>query len=349
MPMSRASSVAWSGSGTPAIAVPAERRLAAAAWRGRSSHRLWTRLLGVVAFVLTMVLFAAPVAGFIWLRDQTATTLPVVAANPAAPLWLDNAPMRVPIPAPGGTVEWLTNPDDLRANGRLWQRMHLANWNEVPVPLLAHGLDHMLLRYHDILMNPRAWDGMTAADWDRVPQPVRTLAYRQMVAFWSGYYHVGAPYGLPAGLVADTLAAIVMSESWFDHRARYVNRDGSADFGLAGASAFARVRLRQLHARGVVDVEFSDSDYYNPWKATRFVAVWMSLLLDEANGDLDVAVRAYNRGIAAAHDDLGTRYRESVQRNFGRFIRNLGAPPAWAYVWTRGQEIARQEWPWLNQ
>jgi hypothetical protein len=197
-------------------------------------------------------------------------------------------------------------------------------------------------------MNPTAWDAMDAAAWDAVPQPMRAVAFRQMVAYWAGYYALGGTFGIPPGLMSDTLAAIVMSESWFEHRGLFVNPDGTRDIGLAGASDFARDRLRTLYRLGVVDVELSDADYVDPWRATRFVAVWMSLLLDEASGDLDLAVGAYNRGIAGARDSLGTAYRHIVRGRLTRFIRNREAPPAWEYVWRKAREIEQQDWSWLG-
>lgn len=298
--------------------------------------RLWWRYLAAGVVVSSIVFVAAADR---WLRMTTVQSRP--AAPPATRLFREPIVVSITVSAGHQRAPWVTTGQELRESVELWKRMHVADWNVVPEPLRAEGLDRMLRHHRDLLNNPPVWDTMGVFDWDAVPQPVRTVAYRRMVAYWAGFYDVGAAFELPAPLVAETLAAIVMSESWFDHRARAVNRDGTFDAGLAQASPFARQRLRELHARGRVDAGLAEDDYYNPWMATRFVALWMQLMIEEANGDLDMAVRAYNRGSADAGDSLGAEYLAAVQRRLARYIRNTGAPPSWDYIWRHARELIR--------
>jgi hypothetical protein len=275
-----------------------------------------------------------------YVEDRTATTLPPVPRIEAFDVLVDRTPVAVTTTAAGHSIPAVVWADELRGDVTLWRRMHVADWNTVPASLRQTALDAMLARYAGLLSAPRLWQRLTADTWDSVPQPIRIVAYRRMVEFWAAFYDVGAAHDLPADRIADTLAAIVMSESWFEHRAVNVGYKGQRDYGLAQASESARVRMRRLHASGDVDVFLADEDYFNPWHATRFVAVWMRLLLEETEGDLDFAVRAYHRGIPNAFDARGDDYLETVQLRMHRFIGHNGSSRAWNDLWERARAQA---------
>ncbi len=319
----------------------------ALAWRvrrGRSDRHTRARRWRTVRHVGTVFVLVLSTTTLRGRPTERHLPLPLQADRSPFDSFSDATALTVTVTAGTERLPTRVTHDDVRGNAALWRRMHLADWNTVPEPLRRAGLDAMVARYAALFANPAVWGSMGPTDWDRVPQPIRTAAYRQMVRYWTAHYRVGQSWGLSESVVADTVAAVVMSESWFDHRGQLINPDGSKDLGLAGASAFARKRLRELHAAGRVDVAFADGAYLNPWNATRFAAIWMSLLLEEAGGDLDLAVRAYNRGITRARDDKGTAYFSAVQRRLDRFVRNGGAPPAWAWLWARARELEERQW-----
>src|SRR6185312_11786154 len=221
------------------------------------SAALW-RIAVRSILVFIAVFSGAAVAAYFWLHGRTELPAPQLRPiDPYAALF-DVTPMTVTVTAADQRVEWHTSVDAVRSDWTLWRRMHLADWNGVPEALRREALDNMFVNYRPILMSPSAWDAMGPKEWDLVPQPMRAIAYRQMIAYWAGYYDVGAKYGTAPGRIVDTLAAVVMSESWFDHRGLFVNEDGTQDIGLAGASDFARNRLRQLHDAGLFDVALPD-------------------------------------------------------------------------------------------
>ncbi len=74
----------------------------------------------------------------------------------------------------------------------------------------------------------------------------------------------------------------------------------------------------------------SDDDYYNPWLASRWIAFWFEEMLQEAGGDVDLAIRAYNKGIGDALEGDGGDYLAAVHRRRGRYFVGPSNSPTWA-------------------
>jgi hypothetical protein len=273
------------------------------------------------------------------LLAQLATSIsqgPSVAAPTILEPWREATPLNVTM-----TVDWTkilltVRTDEVRYPGVLWRRMNFDDWDQVPDEIRDDALTRMVERYRSVLGAPAVWDRMTAAEWDDVPQPIRAMAYIQMLRYWSGYYQVGGRYQLPRGTVTNTMCAIVMVESWFEHRAESRSRSGNRDLGLAQASDGTRMALARLRSRDLIDfAPSSDANYFNPWQAARVVAIWFELMLRETDGDLAAAIRAYHVGAAAALRGEGDVYRMAVDEKRRRFNPNHPTTPAWDLLYRR--------------
>ncbi|MFA4819391.1 MAG: transglycosylase SLT domain-containing protein [Candidatus Aenigmatarchaeota archaeon] len=229
------------------------------------------------------------------------------------------------------TVNWVkvsfsTTQRGIKHDGIFWRNAHFDDWDVVPNGLSEKGLQKMLEKYGNFIQNKDIWEKMSYNEWDIVPQPVRSMAFMKMLDYWSGIHE-----SCRTEDGSDTLKAIVMGESWFEHRA--INQQkGNIDIGLPGASNYARKAINRIYKRDI-----RDEDYFNPYIATEAAALWFGRMLQEARCDRNLAVRAYYKGIRRARDGDGTEYLENINRIRNEYIRNMGNSQAWQFLHTRTQ------------
>jgi hypothetical protein len=237
----------------------------------------------------------APLSAFDALFDQTPVALTITAG------WQKQ---RLVVPAWRVESDWT-----------LWRAMRFDDWSTVPAPVREVGLTRMLQHYSRVLGGPVTWRDMDASDWELVPSLVRAMAFLRMVDAWLAHYQDLPRFNEPDRQLADTIGAIIMVESWFEHNAVNAGPSGNRDLGLAQASDSCRRRLARLARQGAADFTMQPEDYFDPWNATRVATFWFLRLLGQAHGDLDLAVRAYHRGIVAR---VAALRQPSVQRRFSR-------------------------------
>jgi hypothetical protein len=254
---------------------------------------------------------------------------------------IDRTPVRI-----STTVLWQKVPQVVTVHALLHdatvsRRMHFDDWDRLPRPLAERGMEAMIGRHASVLEGPARWTGMSTVDWDAVPQPVRAIAYLRMVWHWTEAERVGEEFGWRPRDLAPTIAAIVMAESWFEHRAINENRWGNRDLGLAQCSDHCRDTLAQMARAGEVPFALEEEQYFNPWFATRVATVWFQRELRRADGDIELAIRAYHRGQDQAWDDKGGVYLAGVLDRRARYILNTNAPASWEFLVRQVSEGAR--------
>lgn len=285
--------------------------------------------LGVL--LATAVLSAAAVSAVARLHEfASARDIPAVAPAPALLLSVsDRRLVAITLTTPAWSkVRRVVTAEALRTDRRLWRQMHVGDWDRVPHDIREPALRRMIDAYAPVFEGPQRWRQMSAGDWDDVPQPIRAMAYLRMIWHWAAAERVGVEFGLEPRRVAHSIGAIVMAESWFQHRAINENEWGR-DLGLAQCSTFCQRMMAVMALVGAVRFAPTEADYFNPWVTTRVATVWFERELHRAAGDVDLAIRAYHRGIDDAWDEKGSAYLERVLRLRAGYVRGQTASPAW--------------------
>ena len=294
----------------------------------RRGSRTWHR----VAVAAGAVLLLAAVVGGLRVHEFARSRDAPAPVRPPTPLRAlsDLRPVAITTTTPAWKkVHEVVTVDRLRTDRVLWRRMHFGDWDTIPTAMREPALGALLHAYRPVLADAALWQQMSAADWDKVPQPIRAMAYLRMVWYWAVAEDVGGEFGLEPRRVAHTIAAIVMAESWFEHRAVNENQWGNRDLGLAQCSDHCRSELAVMAADGQISFSLSEADYFNPWIATRVATVWFNRELRASGGDVDLALRAYHRGLDQADDALGDGYHARVTRLRRTYITAQLQSPTW--------------------
>lgn len=291
----------------------------------------WTwKRVGLVSFVVTVL--AALAVGAVFLHRFVTTAKTPRVLDPPSPLRAlsDRRLVSVTVTTPSWQkVRWVVTVDTLRTDHRLWRQMHFNDWDAIPAELREPAVLAMVASYRPLFAGPAVWRDMRVTDWDQIPQPIRAMVFLRMIWYWARHEELGVEFGLSPTRLATTVASIVMAESWFEHRAINVNQWGNRDLGLAQCSDFCRAGLAQLAADGEISFTLSEADYFDPWIATRVATVWFERELLNAGGDVDLAIRAYHRGIVNAMDEKGDAYHARVVRLREDYIRSQDVSPTW--------------------
>ena len=297
------------------------------------------RVAGIAGGLLILALAGAGAVAHRFANDRDPP-------NPAQPppdllrLFSDTRPVRITTTTPSWTkVEETVTVDRLRTDLTVWRRMHFGDWDRSPHPFREIGLAAMLRAYAPVIFDRSAWRRMTASDWDDVPQPIRMMAFLRMIWNWARVERLGREFDLQPDHLAQTVAAIVMAESWFEHRAVNENPWGNRDLGLAQCSDYCREELVRMAQEGVISFLPATRHYFDPWVATRIATVWFERELLHAGGDVELAIRAYHRGPDQAMDGLGDAYLARVLSLRERYIRTQRTSPTWEYL---TEEIRRR-------
>lgn len=286
---------------------------------------IWIASVIVILGFERLAGFAAPA-----LRHYWVVPLPHLPSAPSAYQTLaDLRPVTFTMTVNWSKIRVTSTAEQLTSNPMFWRNMHFDDWDRLPFEIRALALGRMMERHRRAAAGPSEWSELDAADWDMVPQPLRAVLFPEMIEHWADTYGLTRIYYLDPDRVLATLNAVMMAESWFEHRGINVNKWGNRDLGLGGCSDRCRRILGEMAAAGDLDFALTDDDFFNPWHATRALVVWFGLELIRAEGEIALAVRAYHRGFDAASSGEGVEYLANVERLRLRYFDAQNQSQTW--------------------
>jgi hypothetical protein len=311
----------------------ARRRAGAVPGEGLANPRRRVWRVRLAAAVL-MALVAA--AGYGWAQLShwvNARDAPLVSSPDIVEAVTDRRTVRITTTTPDWKTESKVVPlERLGWDPSIWQQMHFGNWDQLPQDVREPALRRMVHVYAPLLRDPAAWLDMRVEDWDKVPQPIRAVAFLRMAHHWAVSRQPGAEFGLDPVRMGQTVGAIMLAESWFDHRAMHVNAWGNRDMGLAQCSDHCRKTLEDMAVNGEIPFAPTDEEYFDPSIASWVATVWFERELRRSHGDVDRAIRAYHRGQDNAMDEKGTAYLANVLRLRERYVITQRSSESWRFL-----------------
>ncbi|HLC62246.1 MAG TPA: transglycosylase SLT domain-containing protein [Candidatus Nanoarchaeia archaeon] len=234
---------------------------------------------------------------------------------------IDDKPLEARITANWTKIPLVVTRRDIESDGFFWRNTYFDDWDFLPEELRHSGIEKMIEKYGHLISDNTQWQCMTHNDWDYIPPLIRAMAYMKMVDYWSDYHRIGNKFGFDAKHLADIVKAIVMTESWFEHRGLTVNKDGTRDLGLSGATDSTRKAMRRIYGIGM-----EDDNYFDPFRAAKVAVLWFDRMLLESKGKEELAIRAYYRGISKAMQGEGIDYGKRVYTLKNNYITNTSCP-----------------------
>jgi len=189
-------------------------------------------------------------------------------------------------------------------NETVWKDMFWKEWDALPLNIMQRAVDKQFADY-SIYLHPSQWKSMNSEEWDDVPGVIKLGAFLKMIEIESIETKL-TDYFLGSELSAkQVMAGIILTESFM-----FRNAVWNDDKGLTQISPYAKNKLKNYpdfkHLKKI--------DLFNPYVAIKAGTKWFKNALEDANGNLDIAISAYNTGINSAkrNTKYARKYRSVV-------------------------------------